>query len=162
MKPRFTEEMTRARESERGTEFATREGEEVNRVMKRSIIPTTTAFAFVTLLGVSAASAQQPQPSPTPPPVPEPRPELRVGDPSKTSTIKGELVSVDTEAKLLTIKSDEGKTREIRYTDNTKVTGAQSGIAGLANTPATKVTVTLMGMGPGQTASEIIVEPAKR
>lgn len=127
--------------------------------MNRRIISTTTALAFITMFGVSAASAQQPQPSPTPTPVPEPRPELRI---ARADTIKGQLVSVDARTKLITIKTDEGDTRDVRYTDDTKVSGAQRGIAGLANTPATRVTVKLTGMGSSQTASEIIVEPAKR
>ena len=121
----------------------------------------TTAFAFTTFLGASLA-AQQPQPNPDPAPDPKPAPQLRAEQPKADSTsLKGELIKVDTTAKMLTIKADDGKTEMVAYNDSTKVTGAQTGIAGLANQPNTKVTVKFTGAGPTRVASEIVVEKDK-
>lgn len=117
----------------------------------------TTALAFTAFLGTSLA-AQQPQPKPTPAPDPSPAPQLRTAQPDADSSLKGELVKVDTTAKMLTIKATDGKTQTVAYNESTKVTGAQTGIAGLANQPSTKVTVKFTGMGAARVASEIVVE----
>lgn len=123
----------------------------------------STAVAFTAFLGASLA-AQPPQPTPAPPTDPKPAPQLRTEQPETKPagmTLKGELVKVDTTAKMLTIKTDEGKTEQIRYTDETKVTGAQSGIAGLANQDGTDVTVKFTGTGFTRVATEIMVDKAK-
>ena len=83
---------------------------------------STTAMAFTTFLGASL-SAQQPQPT-ADPSVPQLRLEQRDTKTAGT-TLEGELVQVDTTAKMLTIKTEDGKTERIRYNDATKVTGAQ-------------------------------------
>jgi len=121
---------------------------------------TTTALAFTAFLGTSLA-AQQPQPSPTPAPDPSPAPQLRAAQPDQAKTdtsLKGELVKVDTTAKMLTVKAKDGKTEMVAYNESTRVTGAQTGIAGLANQPNTKVTVKFTGIGAARVASEIVVE----
>lgn len=119
---------------------------------------STTAMAFTTFLGASL-SAQQPQPTPDPS-VPQLRMEQRDTKTAGT-TLEGELVQVDTTAKMLTIKTEDGKTERIRYNDATKVTGAQSGIAGLANQNGTDVTITFIGTGTARVATEIVVEKGK-
>lgn len=78
------------------------------------VTSTITALAFTTFLGASLA-AQQPQPNPNPPGDPKPAPQLRTEQPETKpagSTLKGELVKVDTTAKMLTIKTDDGKTEQ--------------------------------------------------
>jgi hypothetical protein len=122
----------------------------------------TTAFAFTTFLGASLA-AQQPQPNPSPSPAPDPKPapQLRAEQPKADTSLKGELVKVDTTAKMLTIKTAEGKTEMVAYNDATKVTGAESGIAGLANQSSTKVTVKFTGPDIARVATEIVVEKDK-
>ena len=121
----------------------------------------TTAFAFTTFLGASLA-AQQPQPNPSPARAdPKPAPQLRAEQPKADTSLKGELVKVDTTAKMLTIKTAEGKTEMVAYNDATKVTGAQTGIAGLANETNTKVTVKFNGPDIARVATEIVVEKAK-
>ena len=120
----------------------------------------TTAFAFTTFLGASLA-AQQPQPNPSPAPDPKPAPQLRAEQPKADTSLKGELVKVDTTAKMLTIKTAEGKTEMVAYNDATKVTGAQTGIAGLANETNTKVTVKFSGPDIARVATEIVVEKDK-
>ena len=121
---------------------------------------TTTAVAFTAFLGASLA-AQQPQPSPNPQTEPAPAPQLRTEQPDRTKAdtpLKGELIKVDTTAKMLTIKTAAGKTEMVAYNDDTKVTGAQTGIAGLANQSNSKVTVKFTGAGLTRIASEIVVE----
>lgn len=121
-----------------------------------ALLSTTTALAFTAFIGTAAA--QQPQPNPVPPPDGRPAPQLRTDVPRADASLKGELVKVDTNTKMLTIKTDEGETETIAYNDETRVTGAQTGIAGLANQTNTKVTVKFMGLGPARVASEIVVE----
>jgi hypothetical protein len=125
---------------------------------------TISALAFTAFIGGSLA-AQQPQPTPTPNPNPtadpRPAPQLRTEQPDRPkaeASLKGELVKVDTTAKMLSIKTDDGKTEMVSYNDDTKVTGAQTGIAGLANQSNTKVTVKFTGTGITRVASEIVVE----
>jgi hypothetical protein len=62
---------------------------------------------------------------------------------------------------MLTIRTDDGKTEMVSYNEDTKVTGAQTGIAGLANQSNTKVTVKFTGTGLIRVASEIVVEKAR-
>jgi hypothetical protein len=122
----------------------------------QQLMSTTTALAFTACLGTSLA-AQQPQPSPAPAPDPRPAPQLRT-EPRADTSLKGELVKVDTTTKMLTIKTADGKTEMVAYNDDTKVTGAQTGIAGLANQSNAKVTVKFTGAGLTRIASEIAVE----
>jgi hypothetical protein len=127
------------------------------------ITSTTTALTFSAFLGASLA-AQQPQPTPNPSPDPRPAPQLRTEQPDRPKAdtpLKGELVKVDTTAKMLTIRTDDGKTEMVSYNEDTKVTGAQTGIAGLANQSNTKVTVKFTGTGLIRVASEIVVEKAR-
>jgi hypothetical protein len=126
-------------------------------------LTTTTAVALTAFLGASLA-AQQPQPSPNPRPDPTPAPQVRTEQPDKPkadATIKGELIKVDPMAKMLTIKTAAGKTEMVAYNDATLVTGAESGIAGLANQTSTKVTVKFSGPDIARVATEIVVEKDK-
>jgi hypothetical protein len=117
---------------------------------------TTAALAFA-FVGVSGAFAQEPKPSPNP----APAPQLRPMQAAPASTIQGELMKVDTTAKTLVVKTADGKEEQFTYTDATKVTGAQSGIAGLANTTRTQVTVKFTGTGTNRVATEVSVHEAK-
>lgn len=126
-------------------------------------LTTTTAVALTAFLGASLA-AQQPQPSPNPQTEPAPAPQLRTEQPDRTkadTTLKGELIKVDTTAKMLTIKTADGKTEMVAYNDATKVTGAETGIAGLANQSKSKVTVKFTGPDIARVATEIVVEKDK-
>lgn len=123
----------------------------------QQLMSTTTALTFTAFLGTSLA-AQQPQPSPAPAPDPRPAPQLRTEPPKADTSLKGELVKVDTTTKMLTIKTTDGKTEMVAYNDDTKVTGAETGIAGLANQSNSKVTVKFTGAGLTRIASEIVVE----
>ena len=120
---------------------------------------TATAVTLTAFLGSSLA-AQQPSPTPSPTQA-QPAPQPRTEQPKADASLKGELVKVDTALKMLTIKTAEGKTEMVAYNDATKVTGAESGIAGLANQSNTKVTVKFSGPDIARVATEIIVEKDK-
>jgi hypothetical protein len=109
-----------------------------------------TALAFT--VGVApVAYAQQP-------PTPAPAPDTQAERVAPAPQIEGELLSVDAETKTLTVKTDDGKMEQVRYTDDTEVTGADSGLAGLTNADGPRVSVTFTGTGADRVASEIAVK----
>lgn len=128
------------------------------------IVSTTTALALAAFVGVSAAQQRPaPQPMPDRPADPKAAPQLRIDDRNQAhaNTIEGELVNVDTTAKMLTIETEDGKSEKVRYTDSTKIVGAQSGMAGLASEDRSKVMVKFTGSGAERVASEITIEKNK-
>lgn len=126
------------------------------------------ALALGTVLSTSSAFAQTPTPTPAPTPeqtpaqprempAPEPRSDRQA---DAALTFEGSLESVDATTKTLVVKTAEGKEETLRYDDNTKVTGGESGVAGLVNSKGTTVKVTFSGTGADRVASEIaIIEP---
>jgi hypothetical protein len=104
------------------------------------------AVAVVTLAlgahGVASSQAQQPEPLRlSAPPAhallhAEPLEQAQV----QTQTAQGELLDVDGKASTLTIKTQTGE-MTFRYNDQTKVTGAQKGMAGLATMTGSQVMV---------------------
>lgn len=87
--------------------------------------PFAIVFAGLAMLalmvGVSPAFAQEQQPA-------QPQP------------IQGDLVSVDAEAKVLTVKTADGEEVKFQYNDSTEISGTQ-GAAGLATMEEGRVTV---------------------
>ncbi len=59
----------------------------------------------------------------------------------KPGQVRGELTRVNARAKTITIREDNGAVMKFRYTDDTKVTGAETNIAGLAGDKGERVTV---------------------
>lgn len=78
----------------------------------------------------------------------------------QAETARGQLVSVDTEDKTFTIRDMAGKSTEFKYNDETKVTGSQRGIAGLATMSGEQVTVQYHEQGTDKIASSIAVQQA--
>lgn len=114
---------------------------------------TTAAFALATFLSAPAFAQQTPQP-PQPAPAPAPQTQEERQD---AMSITGELVDVDANEKTMTLKTADGTEETVRYTDATKVTGADRGIAGLANDDGTRVTVRFSGTGENRIATDITV-----
>ena len=115
--------------------------------------------AFVSFVSLSsvAAQAQPPQAGASqaqPPQAPGAAPA------QKAETAKGELKSVDATAKTLTISAG-GKDQRFTYTDSTKVSGAQGGVAGLATMSGREVTVQFTMQGANSVATSIEVAPQK-
>jgi hypothetical protein len=74
--------------------------------------------------------------------------------------IQGALVSVDTEAMTITVMTADDMTVLFQYTAETKVTGGQESVAGLATTKDARVTVRFTEKGDTKIATEIEVQPA--
>ena len=122
------------------------------------------AAAAVTLVLAAPASAQTPPPpSPqaqTPPPAPR---DAARAPQQLRSPVEGDLVSVDADAKKITVKPATGADLVIAYTDATEISGAQKDAAGLASMKDAKVTVhfTEDAQTKAKTATRIIVQPKK-
>ncbi len=106
----------------------------------------TAAIFVVSSFGAAPSFAQEPQP--TQPPAAE-RPSATI--------IEGELIAVDTETMQIAVKTASGAEEQLRYNEETQVVGAQSGVAGLANSRNTMVSVRFTGSGPDRVATEIVV-----
>jgi hypothetical protein len=111
----------------------------------RGIVAMLSSFAFVTVFSLSAL-AQEPKPAPpggAPPPA----------QAQKAETAKGELKSVDAAKMTLTLASGE----TFMFNDQTKVTGAQGGVAGLASASGRQVTINYTTKGADRIATSIEV-----
>jgi len=111
------------------------------------------ALALGTVLSVSSAFAQTPRPEQTPA---EPQAQQEMA-----TVVEGTLESVNATTKTLIVKTAAGKEETLRYDDATKVTGGQSGVAGLANSKGTNVTVKFRGTGADRMATEITIREKK-
>jgi Cu/Ag efflux protein CusF len=121
-------------------------------------MPTTRKlFAFVaastlTLGAAQAAASQEPAPAA----------QAQAQAQARTSTARGELVKVDADAKMITIKNAEGAEQQFAYNDKTEVQGAQDGVAGLATKAGTKVTIDYTEEGSTKLATRIAVAPPRQ
>lgn len=79
---------------------------------------------------------------------------------AQAQSIEGQLVSVDAEAKTLTIKPADGAELKIAYNDSTEISGAKDA-AGLATMREGRVTVhfTEDAQTKAKLATRIIVQP---
>ena len=128
-----------------------------------------------TLLGLAAAavmavvfaapvSAQAPSQTPQaqPPSAQAPAPAAQAAQPVR-SPVEGELVSVDTVAKKITIKPMTGADLVFTYNDKTDISGAEKDAAGLATMKEGRVTVSFTedAQTKAKTATKVVVEPKK-
>jgi hypothetical protein len=115
------------------------------------------------VLLAAPVSAQAPTPTPqAPPAVQTPPPAAQAAQPLK-SPVEGEIVSVDTVAKKITIKPLTGADLVFTYDDKTAISGAHKDAAGLATMKEGRVTVhfTEDAQTKAKTATRVIVEPKK-
>ncbi len=105
----------------------------------------TAAALAMSLTFAPAAFAQEQAPAPA-------------QEQAQASMLEGELVQVDTEGKMLTVKTADGEQR-IAYTDTTTVQGSQEGVAGLTNAGPTNVRITWQAGDDGPVALTITVLP---
>ncbi len=110
---------------------------------------------------VLAAPASAQTPSPTPQPQAQ-APASQAPQPLK-SPVEGELVSIDTATKKITIKPLTGADLSFTYTDKTEISGSQKDAAGLATMKEGRVTVhfTEDAQTKAKTATRVVVEPKK-
>jgi len=123
------------------------------------------AVAFATLALVvyaqTSSRAQQPEPLRLSSP---PAHALLHAEPlaqAQTQTAQGELLDVDNKASTVRIRTETGE-MSFRYTDATKVTGAQKGVAGLATMTGSDVVVMFQKDGQMNVATSIDVKGAPR
>jgi len=114
------------------------------------VVAATVAVAA--LAAASPAGAQEPA---TRPPV------LRIVQTSPASVVTGELASVDTTARMLVVKTAEGREERLAYTDRTKVSGTQTTLASLATATPAQVSVRFAGSGANRVATEITLRDSK-
>jgi hypothetical protein len=117
---------------------------------------------FTALLTAGTSLAQQaPRPNPAPAPGTrgeQPRPERRAEAPATADEVKGGLVRVDTDTKTLVVKTADGTQERVPYTDSTKVTGAEGGVAALADAAGVEVTIKVTGKGADRVATDITID----
>jgi len=99
--------------------------------------------AVLLMLGVMPALAQEPR-------APEP------------SIAQGQLLKVDANAKTIAIRSAQGAPVQFSYTEDTKVVGADQGVAGLATMSGADVTVQFVKKGQDNVATQIEVHQKKQ
>ena len=125
--------------------------------MTRGVVATLGALALVSYIGLQPAFAAQDQNPPSAPgaQAPAPSPAAQAGA-QKSESAKGELQSVDTAKKTLTVAAEGGATQVFQYTDTTKVTGAK-GIEGLGTMSGRQVTVQYTMKGADRIATAVEV-----
>ena len=88
------------------------------------------------------------------------RPEAPGAQAQASATAQGELLDVDAKASTITVKSSDNEMK-FKYDDQTKVTGAPKGVAGLATMAGSQVTVQYKKDGQTNIATSIEVRAAK-
>ena len=126
--------------------------------MNRRVNGWIAALALVSMVAVPlTVSAQQAAPGgPAAPSAPAAPAEQAPA----AATAQGELVSVDVSAKTLVIKPTSGQNMTFSFTDQTKITGADSA-AGLATMEGSQATVKYTTKDRVQTATEISIAAKK-
>jgi hypothetical protein len=138
--------------------------------MRKTFAVLSTA-AFVTVLSLQVAAQAQSAPAAPPaaqapagqtPSAQAPRSQAPAGEAQKSETARGELRSVDSAKKSITLRTATGTDQVFMYDDDTKVTGAQNGVAGLATMSGRQVTVQYTMKGTDRHASSIEVAAAQQ
>ena len=115
--------------------------------MSSSTIGAVIVFAFSLTAGPAFAQ--------------KPSPEIEQQKKEKPPTpITGELVSVDENAKTLSVKTASEGEVKFSYSEKTVITGAEKIVSGLAGA-GTEVTVTYDSHGTAKVATRIEVKPKK-
>jgi hypothetical protein len=118
--------------------------------IRRTFMSVATLVLAGGLFAVLAAQQQQPgqqQPGQQQPP----------GQTQQESIARGELLSVNVDAKTLSVRTAEKTEMQFTYDDRTQVTGAKEGAAGLASMKGSQVTVHFTRSGQSNLASKIEV-----
>jgi hypothetical protein len=131
-------------------------------ISQRPILAVATTLAVVVC--ASATRAQQPEPlrlsSPPAHVLSKAEPLPQAPAQAQTQTAQGELLDVDGKANTLTIKTETGE-MTFRYNDQTKVTGAQKGVSGLATMTGSQVTLMFRKEGQINLVTSIDVKAQK-
>ena len=79
----------------------------------------------------------------------------------RVESVEGDLTKVDSDKKMITVKSADGAEHQFTYNDDTAITGAQEGAQGLAGAEGTKVRVFFTTSNESHTATRIEVQAKK-
>ena len=107
----------------------------------------TVLAALLLMVGTTRMLASQEQPAP------QQRPTMQ--------SVQGELGRVDVDRKTLTVKTSAGAEMVFSYTEDTEVTGAQQGVAGLATKAGSPVVVHYTSSGDSKIAKKIEVQTSR-
>jgi hypothetical protein len=110
---------------------------------KQIAIVTALSFAFLSCMQLVSQAQQVPS---------------QPVQAAQASTAQGELLEVDAKASTLSIKTTAADMK-FTYNEQTKVTGAQKGVAGLATMSGAQVTVQYVKEGAANIATSIEVKP---
>jgi hypothetical protein len=121
--------------------------------MPKNLKGLVTVAAFMTLAGAGIANAQTSS-SQQPSALQDP------STPSRETTISGELMRVNPDTKMFTVKNPTGEI-QFKYSDQTVVTGAQKTVAGLATMNGEQVTVQYRVENGANIATKIEVKEKK-
>ena len=125
--------------------------------MTKPQLMTSASIALMLTSGLgSSLAAQTPRPIPTSAPAPVPQLRALPPETRKAARLEGELVKVDAASRLLTIKTRAG-TEHVRYTDDTRVIGAQTRLADLSPLDRPRLTVKFAGTSAARVAAEVTV-----
>ena len=114
--------------------------------MKKATTRALIVFAAVALiLGAIPLSAQ----------------ESKTAQGQEPKVAQGQLMRVDADAKTLSIQSAQGSPMVFRYTADTKVIGADKGVAGLATMTGSPVTVQFVQQDKDNVATQIEIQQKK-
>jgi len=146
---------------------------------KNTMVPVSGLLLAFALIATTASAQVSEQPRPQQPgaqapdqPRPQPGAPAQPGSPSQPGapgasaaqakpqeqTARGELSSIDAATKMLTIKPAAGAEQRFQYNDDTKVTGARGGVAGLATQSGKQVVVHFNTQGANRVATEIEIQ----
>jgi hypothetical protein len=126
--------------------------------MSKTLKGLVAIAAFMTLAGVSIANAQSQ--SVRPDPTAQQPPSSQSPSTSRETSISGELMRVNPDAKMFTVKNATGEI-QFKYSDSTVVTGAQKTVAGLATMSGEQVTVSYRVENGANIATQIEVKEKK-
>ena len=129
---------------------------------KHAVIVLTGLALLVVVLGATPALAQAAPPQQPPAQAEkakQPPPQAETAE--QPAPVEGELVRVEAEAKKVAIKTADGAEVEFLYTDDTEVSGAKDGAAGLVTMKEGRVTIhfTEDAEAKTKTATRIIIQP---
>ena len=118
----------------------------------KPFLTLTAAAALATFVAAAPALAQAGGQAPAPPSAPD---QAK----APVTSVQGDLLTVDPDAKTVTIQPAQGSDQVFKYTDATKVVGGDKGVAGLATMKGSRVTVTFKTEGKDRIATQIEVHP---
>ena len=129
----------------------------------RTLLGFAVAAAMAVVLATPAVVSAQTPPPPQPQAQPPAQPAQERAPAQLRSPVEGDLVSVDSTLKQITIKPLTGADLVFTYTEKTEISGAQKDAAGLATVKEGRVTVhfTEDAQTKMKTATRIIVAAKK-